>query len=166
MGKKIDDNDIEIFKSAVNSQYSSVLYKQLKRDKRLDRFICALQLCAVRCMSLTETCKQLTMLFPSYMRGKGLNVKTLTDMISFYPDLEDAWSFSADLVKMQAFNKATDIMMGTDDIGVVDKFNNMYDDGNLLYIRESNEKFSDSQSADNKVVLYNSRVNSDCIEDK
>lgn len=155
---EIPSEDKDIFKRATNSQYSSTLYKQLERDKRLDRFIVALQTCALRGMSLSEACKYLTVLFPSYVRGKGLNPKTLGDMISFYPELEDAWGFSTDIVQMTAYNRAKALMETTDNIEVIGKFNEMYDSGDMLYIRESkdNEK-SDSGDNVTQVNLFNSR---------
>lgn len=155
---EISAEDTNIFKKATNSQYSSTLYKQLERDKRLDRFIVALQTCALRGMSLSEACKYLTTLFPSYVRGKGLNPKTLGDMIAFYPELDDAWGFSTDIVQMTAYNRAKALMQTTDDIEVIGKFNEMYDKGDMLYIRE--EKDSEkSGSSDNvtQVNLFNSR---------
>lgn len=165
MGKRISisDDDIDIFKKATSSQYSSTLYDQLVKDKRIDKFIQALQVCALRNLSLSKTCEYITFLFPSYVRGKGLNPKTLSNMISFYPELEDAWTFNSDLVKVAAFNRAKALMEITDDINVIDKFNKMYDDGSMLYIREQKDGEQDSNCGVN-VNLFNSRMVDDISE--
>lgn len=160
MNRKIEihDEDVEVFKKATNSQYSSTLYKQLKKDKRLDRFIAALQTCALRGMSLSAACKYLTLLFPSYVRGKGLNPKTLADMIAFYPELDDAWGFSTDVVQMSTYNRARALAETAEDIEVIEKFNDMYDNGTMLYIRKNKEKNSeDSTNAITQVNLFNGR---------
>ena len=162
---EIPQEDVNIFEKDTNSQYSSTLYKQLERDKRLDRFIVALQTCASRGMSLNEACKYLTTLFPSYVRGKGLNPKTLADMIAFYPELDDAWGFSTDIVQMTAYNRAKALMETTDDIDVIGKFNDMYDKGDMLYIRKEDDKGGDGDNSNiTQVNLFNSR--SDVSEDE
>lgn len=165
MSKRIDipDDDIDVFKAATKTQYESDLYKQLKKNKQLDRFISALQLCALRGMKLTETCRQLSNLFPSFVRGSGLNPGTLSSMIAFYPDLEEAWGFSSDIVQMLIYNKAKKLVEMSDYIGDIEKFNKMYDSGDLLYIREqaeSNSKSSDNDDTDiiGKVDISNSRL--------
>lgn len=157
MGRKgiiVDNDDEIIFKKATKSQYSSVLYEQLKKDKRLDRFIAALQACGVRNLSLNDTCKYLTKLFPSYCRGKGLNPKTLATMISFYPDLEEAFGFSADIGAMMVYNRAKALAETTEDMGDIKLFNEMYDSGDMVYIREEKEKEDASNDKGNTSIVF------------
>ena len=158
-GPKIDDDDLAIFKKATQSQYSSTLYEQLKRDKKLERFICALQVCGSRNYSLRKTCEYITKLFPSYCRGKGLHPRTLADMISFYPELEEAYGFSKDIGAMAAYNRAKAIAETTDDINDIKLFNEMYDDGSLLYIRPDTRDASneDGGGVVTEVNIFNSR---------
>ena len=69
----------------------------------------------------------------------------------------DAWGFSTDIVQMTAYNRAKALMETTDDIDVIGKFNNMYDKGDMLYIRE--DKNSESgENGDNvtQVNFFNS----------
>lgn len=152
MGRKgpssIDEDDALIFRKAVPSQYKSVLYEQLKKEKRLDRFKQALQMCGLRNLSLTESCEYLSKLFPGYVRGKGLNRKTLGEMIGFYPDLSDAYGFSYDIGAMATYNRAKLLAETTDVISDIDLFNRMYDKGDLLYIRESKNGASESGNLD------------------
>ncbi len=134
--KPIADGDEQIFKRAVSSQYESTLYNQLKRDGRLARFKVALQVCGARGMTLTQSCAYLTKLFPSYARGKGLMPKTLGSMISFYPDLEEAFGFCTDINSMKVYNRALVLAEEAESLSDIDQFNRMYDNGDMLYIRD------------------------------
>lgn len=164
MGRKgplIEQDDLEIFRKAVKSQYSSTLYEQLDRDKRLDRFICALQTCGLRNLSLSDTCKYITKLFPSYVRGKGLNPKTLANMISFYPELDDAYGFSTDTGAMAAYNRALALAETTESIADIKVFNEMYDSGDMLYNKDTKDDNEDVGVPVTQVNYINSRIESD-----
>lgn len=165
MGKNFDlkDEDIEIFKKAASSQYSSTLYNQLKKDRRLDRFIEVLSVCGARNMSLTETCKVLTRHFPSYVRGKGLLPKTLAGMIEFYPDLEEAWSFNKELYELRAFKNASIIIDVTDSIDDIKKFHEMYSDGDFLYNKGGTEENVKSENTVGgvQVNVYTGEIDDD-----
>lgn len=161
-GPKIEENDELIFKRATNSQYSSTLYNQLKKDKRLNKFIAALEVCGLRGMSLRQSCEYLSKLFPGYVRGKGLLPKTLAEMIAFYPDLNEAFGFSMDVNEMLVHKRAMTLAETTDDIDIIEKYHKMYSDGNCLYRKE--EKVETSPEGGNtsgtQINFFNSRSES------
>lgn len=158
-GPKMDKNDEIVFEKATKSQYSSTLYKQLKRDKKLDKFIMALQICGLRNYSISETCKFLSKVFPTYVRGKGLNTRTLANMLDFYPELGEAYGFSLDFAKFAVFENARRIAETTDDIGDIKTFNEMYDDGTFLYVRDKDDvNEQEGSNAITEVRIFNSRI--------
>lgn len=161
-GPKIEKTDELIFKKATKSQYSSTLYNQLKRDKRLDRFIAALEVCGLRGYSLKQTCEYISKLFPGYVRGRGLLPKTLADMIAFYPDLNDAYGFSMGVNEMLVHKRALALAEVTDDIDVIKKYNEMYSQGDSIYVREVKESDSgeNSNSGTTQINFFNSRSGS------
>lgn len=139
IGKKMDEDDAKVFESAVRSQYNSVMYNQLKKDRQLPRFLNSLRVCSKMGFTLKETCDYITRVFPSYCRGKGLNPKTLADIISFYPDVEAAWGFCKEEVLMSAFVKAADLVQMTEDMGDIKTFMGMFDTDNFVTKSDAKE---------------------------
>lgn len=164
-GTYLHDDDIEIFRKSVGSQYKSDLYERLKKEGRLDRFIDVLSLCGQRNMNLSETCRVLTKYFPSYCKQgktKGLNPKTLSTLIKFYPDIEEAWTFNKELSMMSSFINASRIAGTTNDMDVVLKFHEAFDDTDLgLYRRKDEDSSGGKSDGVTQVNIYNSRPEDD-----
>lgn len=161
---KIKDEDEKVFKKSVKSQSRSQLYEQLKKEKRLDRFIEVLAICGQRNFSLKDTCAVLTRYFPSYCRrGSGLDPRTLSTMIKLYPEVEEAWTFSKDIRMMRSFINASRIAETTDSMEEVVKFHENFDDTGMGLYRGKEEE-SSSEEGVTQINIFNSRSEDDIDE--
>lgn len=143
--RDISEKDKSVFSEAVQSQKKSDLYKQLNKEKRLERFIDVLSLCGQRNLSMTETCKELSRYFPSYVRGKGLDPRTLRDMMALHSDIEEAWTFNRDLHDMRVYRNATRIATTTDLLSDIKLYNEIYDSKDSdLYTGNVEDKAGDN----------------------
>lgn len=145
---ELEDDDLKLLKKAVPSQYTSEIYESLKKDKRLDRFLQALSICALKNMKLRQACEYLSRLFPGYVRGKGLNPATLSKMILRYKDVADAWGFTTDTALLVAFNRASKLSEASEKIDEIILFHKTYDK-NGLFIRDEKDK------GNNQLVINN-----------
>jgi hypothetical protein len=125
---KDDYEDSDIFRKAIPSQYQSVLYERLKKDKRLDDFIKVIKRCSLAGKTLKETCIILSQLFRGYVRDIGITPDMLNKMRNRYRDIDAAVSFSNDNNILAAYERAAKLAAKTEDmeeaIRFIDRFDN------------------------------------------
>lgn len=122
-----DYEDSDIFKSAIPSQYQSVLYTRLKKDRRLDDFLRILKACALSGKTLRETCEVLSKMFRGYVRKTGISPDMLNKMRNRYKDIDKAMGFSSEYALLGAYERASELASKTDNIEESIRFIDRFD---------------------------------------
>lgn len=110
----------------------SDIYKALDEQKRLEKFLWAVELCSTKDFDIAETVDVLVQSLPSCNLEGKLTEDTFKQMIAWHHDVADAWTcglYGSDIDRMRVRRNATTIATTTRKMDDIKTWEELYGSG-------------------------------------
>lgn len=111
------------------SQVFNELYKKLKDEGRLSRFLATVQYCSMSGLSINDVVDTIIRAFPGYINEKEFTVDCFNDMLRNYSDVACAWGYGPigdEISNIVIKNKALSLIEKTDRMEDIEIYNSIF----------------------------------------
>lgn len=115
------------------SQVFNELYKKLRNEGRLSRFLATVQYCSMSGLDITDAVDMISKAFPGYINAKEFTVDCFNDMLKSYSDVASAWGYGPvgdDISNIIIKNKALSLIEKTDKMEDIEIYNSIFNSVN------------------------------------
>lgn len=111
------------------SQVFNELYRKLRDEGRLSRFIATVQYCSMSGLSINDAVDVIIKAFPGYISKKEFTVACFNDMLQNYSDVAVAWGYGPigdEISNIIIKNKALSLIEKTEKMEDIQIYNSIF----------------------------------------